>query len=145
MSALESVVTKTQELINFSADTLSQARRELSSGVERNFALQSVKLAEKVAMLEQSCLRQIGQYNFFIRETKAVLPRIIANSLDQQIFALQQRRAVINALDPKKQMTRGWSLVRDKNGAVIKSVTGLKQGDPLSVFMRDGNIEVEVK
>ena len=53
--------------------------------------------------------------------------------------------ATIEALSPLKTLIRGYSVVENKEGNVIKKVTDVKKDDNLKVILQDGNIEVIVK
>jgi exonuclease VII large subunit len=41
-------------------------------------------------------------------------------------------------------MKRGWSIVRDDEGAVVRSVRGIVKGSMLAVSMFDGTVAAEV-
>jgi exonuclease VII large subunit len=47
-------------------------------------------------------------------------------------------------LDPRSVMKRGFSIVRNKKGHVIRDRVGLNKGDQLDVMLSDGTIGVQV-
>ena len=48
-------------------------------------------------------------------------------------------------LDISKIKARGFSLITDENGKIIKSVSDVKKGQALDVELTDGQVKVEVK
>ena len=50
----------------------------------------------------------------------------------------------LNDLSPLAILSRGYSVVIDKNGRVVKSSKGLKNGDLLDINLHDGKIEVSI-
>lgn len=50
----------------------------------------------------------------------------------------------IHAADPRKILERGYALVLDSNGVVLKGVKGLSAGDGISVMFPDGTLKCSV-
>ena len=55
--------------------------------------------------------------------------------------ALQVFQARINASDPRKVIERGFALVLDADGRVVKGAEGRKTGDKVSMMFADGTID----
>ena len=55
--------------------------------------------------------------------------------------ALQVLQARINASDPRKVIERGFALVLDADGRVVKGAEGRKAGDKVSMMFADGTID----
>lgn len=68
-------------------------------------------------------------------------PRDVIRAAEQH---LTHAAARLRLLDPVNTMKRGWSIVRDERGAVVRSVKGLTKGSTLAVNVADGSIAVEV-
>lgn len=51
----------------------------------------------------------------------------------------------IRSADPRSILSRGYVLVTDGAGVVLKSAEGRKEGDRLTLMFEDGSLEVEVK
>jgi len=58
---------------------------------------------------------------------------------------LQQALALLRALSPQHLLDRGFSLVRDEQGQLVRSVRGLKRGQPLLVQFADGQVSTDVR
>ena len=52
--------------------------------------------------------------------------------------------AKIDALSPLKTLTRGYSVVQNETGHVIKSKYDVKKNDKLNITLQDGKIDAVV-
>tara|TARA_B100000900_G_C19966452_1_gene467955 strand:- start:240 stop:434 length:195 start_codon:yes stop_codon:yes gene_type:complete len=53
--------------------------------------------------------------------------------------------SILNSTNPTRVLERGYSMAVSEQGKPVTSVVGLKQGDPLTVVLKDGKVETEVK
>ena len=65
------------------------------------------------------------------------------------LLAAGERRLVaasskLDLLDPNNPLKRGYSLTLDGNGAVVRSISGVKTGDMLTTRLADGEIASKV-
>jgi exodeoxyribonuclease VII large subunit len=58
--------------------------------------------------------------------------------------ALRVLEARMAAADPRKILERGYALTVDKDGVVVKGVSGKAAGDKVSVMFADGTLECTV-
>lgn len=56
-----------------------------------------------------------------------------------QAQAIAHRRELLQLLDPKHQLLRGWSLTRDESGKVVRSAASLRPGDRLTTTFAEGS------
>lgn len=66
-------------------------------------------------------------------------------ALDKQTQRLTMHAASLRLLDPVTTMARGWSITRDGNGNVVRSIDDVKQGDTLVTLVADGSISSTVE
>ena len=59
--------------------------------------------------------------------------------------SLGRTAAVLDGLSPLKKLASGYSYVTDEAGHNVKSVTGLSEGDLLSVRLSDGSVKTRVE
>lgn len=59
--------------------------------------------------------------------------------------SLKNRQQLLTALDPNQALRRGYALLRDVNGQVIRSGQKLKSGDELEIKMQDATLQTQVK
>jgi exodeoxyribonuclease VII large subunit len=58
---------------------------------------------------------------------------------------LDQRRQLLQALSPRHLLARGFSLLRDGEGRLLRSVLQIRAGDPLSAELADGRLTLQVQ
>ena len=58
---------------------------------------------------------------------------------------LQQAQRLLRALSPQHLLERGFTLVRNGQGQLVRSVTQLQQGEMLEVQLADGRVETELR
>lgn len=64
--------------------------------------------------------------------------------LDRLRQSLSYAEEKLREYDPKRVLSLGYALVRS-GGVLVRSVTQVKTGDRLSLQVRDGTIEAEVR
>lgn len=67
------------------------------------------------------------------------------SAIDKKTASFSSAAAKLDALSPLKVLSRGYSLARDKDGNAIRSVSQLKQGDPVGLRLADGMAECTVQ
>ena len=63
-------------------------------------------------------------------------------SMNSKLDVLEAR---ISSADPRTVLARGYALVLDKKGVVMKKSAGVCAGDDISVMFSDGTLGCEVK
>jgi exodeoxyribonuclease VII large subunit len=65
-------------------------------------------------------------------------------ALEAAELRADQYRRLLGAFDVTRQLERGWSVTRDPDGAVLRSVAGLERGTVLVTQLADGTLTSEV-
>ncbi|MCP9776196.1 exodeoxyribonuclease VII large subunit [Cyanobium sp. WAJ14-Wanaka] len=65
--------------------------------------------------------------------------------LKQHRLKLSHQRQLLRALSPQHLLARGFSLVRDQQGRLVRSVSQLELGDRLQIQLDDGGVDAEVR
>jgi exodeoxyribonuclease VII large subunit len=68
----------------------------------------------------------------------------LANRLDQKRRALEAQSKLMASYSYQGVLARGFAIVRDANGAMVRRSSGLKSGQPLEIEFSDGKAGVEV-
>ncbi len=64
--------------------------------------------------------------------------------IERKRFALEGQRKLLSTLSHKSVLERGFALVRDASGTMIRSITDMKSGQLIQLEMVDGNISSEI-
>ena len=77
------------------------------------------------------------------------LQQKLGNAGERTIASKKQRfiflTAKLDAMSPFKVLTRGYSLVKNKDGKVVRSSHALTLGDDLSIMFREGSVTATIK
>ncbi|MEI7665143.1 MAG: exodeoxyribonuclease VII large subunit [Synechococcaceae cyanobacterium ELA263] len=65
--------------------------------------------------------------------------------LGGQRQVLRQQRALLQALSPRHLLERGFALIRNHQGSLLRSINGLTEGDRITVELSDGLLTAEVR
>ena len=102
-------------------------------------------LQQQRILLRQRLLQRLGQERHRLelhRERLLQLhPRRI---LEQQRQQLQQRLELLRALSPERLLERGFALVRQTDGRLVRSIEQVSVGSRLALVLTDGRVEAEV-
>ena len=72
---------------------------------------------------------------------------LIANmtsQYDSQLARFEKAQDTLLSLDTSRIIARGYAMI-EKNHELVASVEQIRQGDQLTINMRDGQLDVEVK
>jgi exodeoxyribonuclease VII large subunit len=94
-----------------------------------------------IATLGMSVLQRAEHDLVLAGERIRQRPRDVIRTAEQH---LTHTAARLRLLDPVNTMKRGWSIVRDEKGVVVRSVMGIAKGSMLAVSMFDGSVSAEV-
>lgn len=72
------------------------------------------------------------------------LTRRAPRALDQATRTIDSVETRVRALDPARVLARGWSITRDANGRLVRSVTDAPPGTQLSTTLADGMVRSAV-
>ncbi|MBJ7541369.1 MULTISPECIES: exodeoxyribonuclease VII large subunit [Streptococcus] len=87
---------------------------------------------------------QIKHYQDKLQSLKRLLLSNMTSQYDSKLARFEKAQDALLSLDTSRIIARGYAMVQ-KDGKVISSVRDVKQGDQLSVQLKDGQLEVEVK
>ena len=140
-NAIERVIPIREELLAM----IAQAQDRLDFAVDKLFSRKNEILANLTLRLSAAPMRGISRAN--LHQTK-LGDRM--NSALQRFFLIQKNRltgleSILKSTNPTRVLERGYSMAVDEQGVPVTSVAGLKQGDPLTVVLKDGQVETEVR
>jgi exodeoxyribonuclease VII large subunit len=106
----------------------------------------ALNLQQQRALLRQSLSHQLQRERLRLESDRARLlqlhPRQLLASTRQQ---LEQRIELLQALSPQRLLERGFSLVHQADGQLVRSVQQVHSGDALQLMVADGRINTVVQ
>ncbi len=105
------------------------------------------RLAQQTPRLAQTLVHEFDHVLGDARERSD--PGAIAHLFDAVLARTGDRvaahAAFLDSVDPERNLARGYSIVTDERGALVRNVGRLHQGDQLSVRLQDGTVESRVE
>ena len=106
----------------------------------------ALNLQQQRALLRQSLSHRLQRERLRLESDRARLlqlhPRQLLASSRQQ---LEQRIELLQALSPQRLLERGFSLVHQADGQLVRSVQQVHSGDALQLMVADGRINTVVQ
>jgi exodeoxyribonuclease VII large subunit len=128
------------------ADLVADYRAATPTGAIVALLPDRTSLAQELSHRRQQ-LRQLIQYRLQQENNRLEQSRQRLEQLHpQQLLAawrqqLSQRQELLRALSPQRLLQRGFALVRQSDGRLLRSVQQAKAGDLLQVELADGRID----
>ncbi len=134
--------------------TLYQQRVEhvdrLTDQLQKNIGLHVKQQKDKLTQIESRLIRVHPSQLLNVQRERI---KFLKNQIDKQYKNVLKEKAnrftsaisTLQALSPLKIMDRGYSLVYQKDGDLLKSSNQVQAGDRLEVNVRDGVIQCEVE
>lgn len=138
-------------LLGERSDRLLSLRRADIERAEQVLSLVFPKLRERFIRSEQELVRSAERIRFALLqsaeqclESERLFLSGFSVILDRFRQSLSHAEEKLREYDPKRALSLGYALVRS-GGVLVRSVAQVKAGDRLSLQVRDGTIETEVK
>lgn len=124
---------------------LDQLQLRLKQSVNTELVRQQQKVLEQVHCLEQlSPINKIHRYQDRLLQLEKLLRSQMAVVYDAKVAEVKRLSEALMMLDTGRIVARGYAIVK-KEDTVVDSVQNLKKKDQLTLLMRDGQVELEVK
>ncbi|SUN50157.1 exodeoxyribonuclease VII large subunit [Streptococcus dysgalactiae subsp. dysgalactiae] len=127
---LQKIDRLSMTLMNTMKDRLSSAKE---NKVQLDHALANSQLQTK-----------IERYQDRVAAAKRLLMANMTNQYDSQLARFEKAQDALLSLDTGRIIARGYALI-EKNQELVASVSQITKGDQLTIKMRDGQLDVEVK
>ena len=99
----------------------------------------------KASKIEKMPFDMITSYRLQIDKIITLSKNKIDMKIQKYKNSCMKNVASIDALSPLKTLCRGYSVVQNKDGMVIKSVKDVNKNEELSLIMKDGKVDVKVE
>lgn len=130
-------------------DGYAQKCDHLTSRLKSTVEQQVQQASQAQQLLNQRLLavdleRNIRRYKERIEALKRLLTSQVTSQYESQLARFEKAQDALLSLDTSRIIARGYAIVQ-KGDKVISSVTEVAKGEQLSVQLKDGQLEVEVK
>ncbi len=99
----------------------------------------------KASKLEKVPYDMINKNRMAIDKIITLSKNVVAMKIEKYKSICEKNIAKIDALSPLKTLIRGYSVVKNEDGMIIKSKLDVNKDDNLNITFKDGNIDVIVK
>lgn len=130
-------------------DGYAQKCDHLTSRLKSTVEQQVQQASQAQQLLNQRLLavdleRNIRRYKERIEALKRLLTSQVTSQYESQLARFEKAQDALLSLDTSRIIARGYAMVQ-KGDKVISSLTEVAKGEQLSVQLKDGQLEVEVK
>ena len=142
----QSVIFKQPErLYDGYLQRLDQLQLRLKQSVNSELVRQEQRVLELVHRLEQlSPINKVHRYQDRLLQFEKLLRSQMAVIYDAKVAEVKRLSEALLMLDTSRIVARGYAIVK-KEDAVVSSAKDLKKTDQVTLMMRDGQVELEVK
>ena len=140
-NAIERVIPIKDELLAI----IAQAQDRLDFAIDKLFSRRNEILANLTLRLSAAPMRGISRANLHQSKLGDRMNSALERFLLIQKNRLTGLESILKSTNPTRVLERGYSMAVDEQGVPVTSVVGLKQGDPLTVVLKDGQVETEVR
>ena len=136
------------ELAVKNREDLTEKLQKLKTALARAFQFQTAVFKEKTRSLQKQLpapQRLILQFSQRTDELSRQLQSAVVSNLKSVAEQVGSYQKMLRSLDPKQVMQRGFSIVTDSQGAVVKSSAGLKPLDTVKIEFLKGAAEASVQ
>lgn len=124
---------------------LDQLQIRLKQSVNSELVRQEQRVLELVHRLEQlSPINKVHRYQDRLLQFEKLLRSQMAVVYDAKVAEVKRLSEALLMLDTSRIVARGYAIVK-KEDAVVSSAKDLKKTDQVTLMMRDGQVELEVK
>ena len=129
-----------------------EMKKNLKLREERLLHFMQLILERKRQKLEQYSLRmrayhpqqRLNEQRQFAADAENRLRREMMRRLEQEKYRLGLMAERLKGLSPLEKLSKGYSYVENSSGANVRTVSNVKQGEQITVYVTDGRIRAEV-
>ena len=143
------VISAVGHEIDFSiSDLVADVRAATPTAAAQIAVPDTSELAEDIEDLKNSMYRQLKNNAQYARIKVENIYEGMKNQLTGNVAELrheiERMKLTLEYNDPRKIMDKGYSIVRDQNGNVLRDGSSVSQGDRIAVELAKGSFDAEV-
>ena len=133
-------------------DDFMEMKKNLKLREEKLLHFMQLILERKRQKLEQYSLRmrayhpqqRLNEQRQFAADAENRLRREMMRRLEQEKYRLGLMAERLKGLSPLEKLSQGYAYVENSSGANVRTVSNVKQGEQITVYVTDGRIRAEV-
>ncbi|MCP1772939.1 exodeoxyribonuclease VII large subunit [Neisseria perflava] len=122
---------------------LQTLNQNLRFAMQQNRRFHAQRLEQQQQAL-QHLRPDISQAKREVAQFQTALAQSFQNLLQQRRHTLEKQTALLEAVSPQQILQRGFAVVKNTRGQVVRSAAALKQGQKLSITFADGETDVRI-
>lgn len=140
-NAIERVVPIKDDLLAI----IAQATDRLDFAIDRLFIRNNEKIGNLIIRLSAAPMRGISNARVKQSQLSSRINSATDRILMREKNLLTGFGSILKSTNPTNVLERGYSMTVNQKGNPVTSVVGLKAGDSLTVVLKDGQVQTEVK
>ena len=140
-NAIERVVPIKDDLLAL----IAQATDRLDFAIDRLFIRNNEKIGNLIIRLSAAPMRGISNARLKQSQLSGRINSATDRILMREKNLLTEFSSILKSTNPTNVLERGYSMTVNEKGNPVTSIVGLKAGDPLTVVLKDGQVQTEVK
>lgn len=140
-NAIERVVPIKDDLLAI----IAQATDRLDFAIDRLFIRNNEKIGNLIIRLSAAPMRGISNARVKQSQLSGRINSATDRILMREKNLLTGFGSILKSTNPTNVLERGYSMTVNQKGNPVTSVVGLKAGDSLTVVLKDGQVQTEVK
>ena len=140
-NAIERVVPIKDDLLAI----IAQATDRLDFAIDRLFIRNNEKIGNLIIRLSAAPMRGISNARVKQSQLSGRINSATDRILMREKNLLTDFGSILKSTNPTNVLERGYSMTVNQKGNPVTSVVGLKAGDSLTVVLKDGQVQTEVK
>lgn len=139
------VATGARTQLDRQADRLAHQAATLRSEAQRRIDGHAAALGARATAMAVGARRVVRDAEGAVTDTAIRLSRSSRRRLVTEESQLTQWRRLLAAYDYHRQLERGYTVTRDEDGRVVRSVAGIRAGARLAIQAADGAVRARVE
>ena len=140
-NAIERVVPIKDDLLAI----IAQATDRLDFTIDRLFIRNNEKIGNLIVRLSAAPMRGISNARLKQSQLSGRINSATDRILMREKNLLTGFGSILKSTNPTNVLQRGYSMTVNEKGIPVTSIVGLKAGDSLTVVLKDGQVQTEVK
>jgi exodeoxyribonuclease VII large subunit len=134
-----------ERALDAAAAAVVHRRSDLSRAARYELTALDGALAKARGQVERGAAVALERCTATLSRRASRIGATTAHHLGTAEAMIERQRAMLTAFDPRRQLERGWSLTRRRDGSILRSVAEVRRGDEIVTVLKDGSVVAEAR